>query len=199
MWHDDCFSRNVSSPVNETQGRALERLLHALVDQEHARVFVPAYQPSSGFWFGGGNLIETSDGRLLLCGRYRNFGDWREQVSVPANAVLSVPSSRRVIVVRHLQRSSVLERRPSADRRARSFPSREPPCIRRQTVLWSGSSLRRRTCRTLRVLPATRSPEPGCGPLTAFLETRKRPLTRPVWCLCWMVMTFLNTYMSRIP
>ena len=70
-------SRELSSPVNETQGRALERLLHALVDQEHARVFVPAYQPSSGFWFGGGNLIETSDGRLLLCGRYRNFGDSR--------------------------------------------------------------------------------------------------------------------------
>jgi hypothetical protein len=63
--------------VTRVQARALERLLMALVDQQQARVLVPANKPAAGYWFGGGNLIESKDGRLYLCGRYRNFGDSR--------------------------------------------------------------------------------------------------------------------------
>ncbi|MCA9123393.1 MAG: exo-alpha-sialidase [Planctomycetaceae bacterium] len=49
----------------------------ALVDQKQAVVAVPPQQNSTGFWFGGGNMIEAADGQLYLVGRYRNFGDSR--------------------------------------------------------------------------------------------------------------------------
>jgi hypothetical protein len=63
--------------VTTTQEQALLRLLSALLDQEKATVLVSVQQASYGFWFGGGNLIETPDGTIWLCGRYRNFGDSR--------------------------------------------------------------------------------------------------------------------------
>jgi hypothetical protein len=59
----------------------LMRLADALIDQERARTIVPAQQPSSGFWFGGGNVIEDSDGALHVVGRYRNHGDSRTGVA----------------------------------------------------------------------------------------------------------------------
>lgn len=56
------------------------RLLSAarlLIDQTQARMIVPAQQPRSGYWFGGGNLTIDRQGRLILVGRYRNEGDSR--------------------------------------------------------------------------------------------------------------------------
>lgn len=58
----------------------LVRLAKALVDQNAAKVLVPPQQPSSGFWFGGGNVVQAPDGRLLIVGRYRNYGDSRTGV-----------------------------------------------------------------------------------------------------------------------
>ncbi|TWT58369.1 hypothetical protein KOR42_17430 [Thalassoglobus neptunius] len=55
----------------------LNNLAHALIDQKKARVIVPAQDQSTGFWFGGGNMIESAEGDLYLVGRYRNFGDSR--------------------------------------------------------------------------------------------------------------------------
>jgi len=49
----------------------------ALVDQQKARVAVPPQRSSTGFWFGGGNMVEDAEGRFYLVGRYRNFGDSR--------------------------------------------------------------------------------------------------------------------------
>ncbi|MBT6462413.1 MAG: exo-alpha-sialidase [Opitutae bacterium] len=49
----------------------------ALVNQELAQVAVPPQNASDGYWFGGGNVIMDKDGSLLLCGRYRNYGDSR--------------------------------------------------------------------------------------------------------------------------
>lgn len=65
------------SALSDAQARALTRFLTALIDQERARVLVPAYRPSTGHWFGGGNLIQLADGTLMLSGRYRNYGDSR--------------------------------------------------------------------------------------------------------------------------
>ena len=48
-----------------------------LVDQQTARVIVPARHASSGYWFGGGNLTVDRNGHLWLAGRYRNAGDSR--------------------------------------------------------------------------------------------------------------------------
>ena len=46
-----------------------------LISQHSARVVVPAKQEKAGYWFGGGNIIQESGGRIVLCGRYRNAGD----------------------------------------------------------------------------------------------------------------------------
>ena len=59
----------------------LIRLGRALVDQERAQILVEPQRRSSGFWFGGGNVIQDVDGSLLLCGRYRNEGDSRTGVA----------------------------------------------------------------------------------------------------------------------
>lgn len=52
----------------------------ALVNQAKARPLVLPQQPHSGFWFGGGNVIQDADGSFLLVGRYRNAGDSRTGV-----------------------------------------------------------------------------------------------------------------------
>ena len=63
--------------LNDLQRTVLTRFCQALIDQESARVIVPPMQPRSGFWFGGGNMVEDADGTFYLCGRYRNYGDSR--------------------------------------------------------------------------------------------------------------------------
>lgn len=62
--------------LSTAQREALMRLLSVLINQEQARVLIPPYANESGFWFGGGNLVQEATG-IWLCGRYRNFGDSR--------------------------------------------------------------------------------------------------------------------------
>ena len=64
----------ISEPV-------LKRFGAMLIDQQRARVIVPPLRPGSGHWFGGGNLVEDSNGTLWLVGRYRNQGDSRTGLS----------------------------------------------------------------------------------------------------------------------
>ncbi len=52
-------------------------LASALIDQEAATLVVPPMGNSTGFWFGGGNIVRDVDGAILVCGRYRNYGDSR--------------------------------------------------------------------------------------------------------------------------
>ncbi|MEM1297027.1 MAG: hypothetical protein AAGH89_16800, partial [Verrucomicrobiota bacterium] len=58
----------------------LIRLAKALIDQENARVLVPPQDNSTGYWFGGGNVVQAPDGSVLIIGRYRNYGDSRTGV-----------------------------------------------------------------------------------------------------------------------
>jgi hypothetical protein len=53
----------------------LSDLGRAIVDQQKARIIVKPYEEKSGFWFGGGNLVEDAEGAMHLVGRYRNAGD----------------------------------------------------------------------------------------------------------------------------
>ena len=62
------------TPADEA---ALIRLAEALVNQQGARLIVAPQKNGAGFWFGGGNMVRSSDGSLLLVGRYRNAGDSR--------------------------------------------------------------------------------------------------------------------------
>ena len=55
----------------------LTQIAKLLIDQDKSRVIVAPHQPASGFWFGGGNMIEDDDGALWVAGRYRNHGDSR--------------------------------------------------------------------------------------------------------------------------
>lgn len=59
----------------------LSKLADALVDQNRARIIVPAQQCSTGFWFGGGNTVQAANGDLHVVGRYRNHGDSRTGVA----------------------------------------------------------------------------------------------------------------------
>ncbi len=62
-------------------------LASAIIDQEHAKVLVPPQENSTGFWFGGGNIARDQDGSILLCGRYRNYGDSRTGVGAGARGL----------------------------------------------------------------------------------------------------------------
>ena len=59
------------------QKQKLTTLARELVNQEAARILVEPQHRSTGFWFGGGNIIKDRDGSILICGRYRNYGDSR--------------------------------------------------------------------------------------------------------------------------
>ncbi|MFY9253147.1 MAG: hypothetical protein WAO83_06815 [Fuerstiella sp.] len=59
----------------------LTAFCQALVDQQAARVIVAPQDCSSGFWFGGGNMVAGPDGNLYVVGRYRNAGDSRTGVA----------------------------------------------------------------------------------------------------------------------
>jgi hypothetical protein len=67
--------------LDDSKREKLIRLGRALIDQERAHTIVPALQPGSGYWFGGGNMIEDADGTLYLTGRYRAPGDARAGLS----------------------------------------------------------------------------------------------------------------------
>lgn len=58
----------------------LTNFCHALINQSAARVIVEPQDRSTGFWFGGGNMIEGPDGELYVVGRFRNVGDSRTGV-----------------------------------------------------------------------------------------------------------------------
>ncbi|MCH5376054.1 MAG: exo-alpha-sialidase [Planctomycetes bacterium] len=62
------------SPEHEQK---LMTLAKTLVDQDKARVIIEPNERASGFWFGGGNMVEADDGALYVIGRYRNAGDSR--------------------------------------------------------------------------------------------------------------------------
>ncbi|MFC1582561.1 exo-alpha-sialidase [Planctomycetota bacterium] len=70
-------------PQKQIKLEIKERLIalaQALVDQKKAEVKVEPMERSSGFWYGGGDMIQEADGSLVICGRYRNFGDSRTGV-----------------------------------------------------------------------------------------------------------------------
>ena len=70
-------SQHMTNQLADRDEAALLRFAHALVDQESARVIVPPKRRETGFWFGGGNMIEDPKGCLYVVGRYRNHGDSR--------------------------------------------------------------------------------------------------------------------------
>ncbi|MEM7010488.1 MAG: exo-alpha-sialidase [Verrucomicrobiota bacterium] len=66
---------------------SLTRLAKGLVDQDAAKIIVEPQDRSSGYWFGGGNVVQAPDGSLLAVGRYRNYGDSRTGVGAGARGL----------------------------------------------------------------------------------------------------------------
>jgi hypothetical protein len=66
--------------ITDDQKAKLTTLASELVNQENARILVEPQDRSTGYWFGGGNVILDRDGSILICGRYRNYGDSRTGV-----------------------------------------------------------------------------------------------------------------------
>lgn len=66
--------------ITKEQKEKLTNLAKELINQESARILVEPQDRSTGYWFGGGNVIQDRDGSILVCGRYRNYGDSRTGV-----------------------------------------------------------------------------------------------------------------------
>lgn len=64
----------------DIQKQKLITLASELINQKAARILVEPQHRGTGFWFGGGNVIQDRDGSILICGRYRNYGDSRTGV-----------------------------------------------------------------------------------------------------------------------
>ena len=70
----------------QLEARLLE-LGKALIDQKTARVIVEPQDRSTGFWFGGGNMVQAPSGDLFVVGRYRNHGDSRTGLGAGARGL----------------------------------------------------------------------------------------------------------------
>jgi len=57
--------------------KKLTALASQLIDQDAARIIVEPNERASGYWFGGGNMVQLPGGSLAVVGRYRNAGDSR--------------------------------------------------------------------------------------------------------------------------
>lgn len=104
-------------------------LARTLIDQESARILVPPQRDETGFWFGGGDMIEDADGGLVLVGRYRNYGDSRTGLGQGERGL-----------------ECALFRAPSFDRpfeKVISWSKAELTCGGRRVTSIEGTSLRR--------------------------------------------------------
>ncbi len=63
--------------LSDDQIHRLNEIGSTLIDQSRAKIIVEPQSRSTGFWFGGGNVTQDSQGKLWLVGRYRNQGDSR--------------------------------------------------------------------------------------------------------------------------
>ena len=104
--------------LSAVQRERLQAMLAALVDQRAAGIIVPAQDAASGFWFGGGNLIETPDGAIWLTGRYRNFGDSRTGLGAGQRGL-------ECAVFRSADRGKTFEKALSFNKADLSIPGRE--------------------------------------------------------------------------
>jgi len=106
----------------------LTELGRRLVDQDQARVLVAPQQPAAGFWFGGGNMIASRDGSILLVGRYRNQGDSRTGLEAGARGA-------ELAIFR-------AEAFPGPFERIRTFCKSDLACSGKRVVSIEGAALR---------------------------------------------------------
>ncbi len=99
-----------------------------LIGQHAARVIVAPQKPESGFWFGGGNMVESPNGDLYVVGRYRNAGDSR-------TGIASGTRGLELAIFRSTDKGATFEKVVSWDKAALNSPvgdvlSIEGSCLR---------------------------------------------------------------------
>ncbi|MEZ6132503.1 MAG: hypothetical protein R3C59_27885 [Planctomycetaceae bacterium] len=96
--------------------RNLTHFCHALIDQSAARIIVEPQERDSGFWFGGGNMAQSADGRLYVVGRYRNAGDSRTGIAAGTRGL-------ELAIFRSDDKGATFEKCCSWDKAALNSPS----------------------------------------------------------------------------
>lgn len=104
--------------LTPTQTEKLTNLATALIDQTAARLLIEPLERSTGFWFGGGNVIRDRDGTLLVSGRYRVYGDSR-------TGVHSGERGKEAAIFRAMDFESPFEKVASFSKSELSYPDRE--------------------------------------------------------------------------
>ncbi len=102
--------------IARTARESLTRFCHALIDQTAARVIVEPLDRSTGFWFGGGNMVESPDGALYVVGRFRNAGDSRTGVAAGTRGL-------ELAIFRSTDKGVTFEKFASWDKAALNSPS----------------------------------------------------------------------------
>lgn len=104
--------------LTPVQTEKLTALASALIDQNAARVLVEPLERSTGYWFGGGNVIRDRDGSVLISGRYRVYGDSR-------TGVHSGERGKEAAIFRAPSFDAPFEKVASFSKPELSFPDRE--------------------------------------------------------------------------
>lgn len=100
-WYSDCLRGHLTSFVR------------SLINQQEAQTIVPPDHPRAGYWFGGGNVMQDTDGSLLLIGRYRSGGDSR-------TGILGGARGRELALFRSTDGGQIFDRCLSWDKAALS-------------------------------------------------------------------------------
>lgn len=106
------------SLLSKPQTAKLTALASALIDQNAARLLVEPLERSTGYWFGGGNIVRDRDGSLLISGRYRVYGDSR-------TGVHSGERGKEAAIFRALSFDAPFEKVASFSKPELSYPDRE--------------------------------------------------------------------------
>ncbi len=112
----------------------LIELARTMVDQERARIVVPPYDNSEGFWFGAGNLSRDGSGAFTLVGRYRNAGDSRTGLSAGVRGL-------ELAVFRSVDGAKTFDKVLSLSKRDLTFDDREVVSIEGAKLLFSDSGV----------------------------------------------------------
>ena len=106
----------------------------ALIDQTSARVIVEPQDRSTGFWFGGGNMVQAPNGDLFVVGRYRNHGDSRTGLGAGARGV-------ELAIFRSVDAGATWEKVLSFDKPSLNIGDREVLSIEGTAMRWTADGV----------------------------------------------------------
>jgi len=116
--------------LDEQLENRLFELGRELIDQQNAKVIVEPQDRSTGFWFGGGNMIQAPNGDLLVIGRYRNHGDSRTGLGAGQRGL-------ELAIFRSTDQGTSWEKALSFDKPSLNVGDREVLSIEGSAIRWA--------------------------------------------------------------